>query len=411
MLTANPFQFAQEQLEHVRKYLEINENIFVQFKQPKKVIEVNIPVRMDDGRIEVFTGFRAQFNDARGPFKGGIRFHPGVTREEVKALSMWMTWKTAVVDLPLGGAKGGVIVDPHKLSMSELERLSRGYIRAIYKLIGPEVDIPAPDVYTTPQIMGWMLDEYETISGKHQPGVITGKALSLGGSKVRSFSTALGAFYIIEELLACTDFDKTASIGIEGFGNAGGELAKLLFNEGYKIVMVSDSRGVAYDKNGLDIDKVSEHKMQTGSVSGIGMPIFDTQAVHYPVDILIPSALENSITKENVAGVKAKIIVEVANGPITPEADVVLNDKGIIVIPDILANAGGVTVSYFEQVQNANNYYWEEDEVKTKLKKIMTEAFRATWQKKEQYKSSVRLAADILAVERVARAMQERGNV
>jgi glutamate dehydrogenase len=366
---------------------------------------------MDDGRVEVFTGFRSQFNDARGPFKGGIRFHPGVTVQEVKALSMWMTWKAAVTGLPLGGGKGGVIVDPHRLSVGELERLSRGYIRAIYKLIGPEVDVPAPDVYTTPQIMGWMLDEYETLVGVHRPGVITGKTLALGGSQVRGYSTALGAFYVFEELIKKTGLDKSASIGIEGYGNAGGELAKLLVGAGYKVVMVNDSRGIAYDKDGLDIKKVDQHKQETGSVKGIGTPIEGLAAVHYPVDILMPSALENSINKENAAGVQAKVIIEVANGPVTPEADKILNEKGVVVVPDILANAGGVTVSYFEQVQNAYGYYWEEDEVKTKLKKIMTEAFEAIWQKKEAHGVSVRLAADILAVERVVRAMAERGNI
>ncbi len=411
MSEANPFQYALEQLDQVKQYLDVDQNIFVQLTQPKKIIEVSIPVKMDDGRVEVFTGFRSQFNDARGPFKGGIRFHPGVTANEVKALSMWMTWKTAVTGLPLGGGKGGIIVDPRKLSAGELERLSRGYIKGIYKILGPEVDVPAPDVYTTPQIMAWMLDEYETLVGRHQAGVITGKNLVLGGSQVRGYSTALGAFYVFEELVGKTGLSKDSSIGIEGYGNAGGELAKLLVVAGYKVVMVNDSRGIAYDVNGLDLDKVNEHKKSTGSVNGYGTPIEGLAAVHYPVDILMPSALENSITRDNVSGVVAKIIIEVANGPVTPEADAILNEKGVIVIPDILANAGGVTVSYFEQVQNAYNYYWEVDDIKIKLKKIMTEAFDAVWQKKETYNVSVRLAADILAVERVAQAMYERGNI
>ncbi|MEI7498121.1 MAG: Glu/Leu/Phe/Val dehydrogenase [Candidatus Falkowbacteria bacterium] len=411
MTNQNPFASALSQLAEVQAIIKIPENIYTQLLQPQKFFEVAIPVKMDNGSVRVFSGFRSQFNDARGPFKGGIRFHPNVSIDEVKALSAWMTWKTAVVDLPLGGGKGGIIVDPKQLSVGELERLSRGYIRALYKSFGPEIDVPAPDVNTNPQIMAWMLDEYETIAGRHQPGTITGKPLSIGGSKAREYSTAQGAVYVLNQAVKKIGLAPGATVGIEGFGNAGSFMAKLLHQAGYKIVMVSDSQGIAFDYLGLDVDAISEHKKTTGSVAHYpkAKNNDEAHAVHYEVDILIPAALENSITKENVDDVKAKLVIELANGPITPEADKILNDRGIIIIPDILANAGGVAVSYFEQVQNQYNYYWTETEILNKLETMMCQAFDQVWASKEQHSTTVRMGAYALAVERVAKAMTDRG--
>ncbi len=407
----DPFSNALRQLANIKDIIKLEENIYTQLQAPQKFLEVNIPVKMDDGKIKIFKGYRSQFNDARGPFKGGIRFHPDVNESEVKALSAWMAWKTAAVNIPLGGAKGGVIVDPRELSDRELEELSRGYMRGIYKLIGSAVDVPAPDVYTDPRIMGWMMDEYEKLTGQHDPGVITGKPLSIGGSEARYYSTAQGGFYVLDVAVKKMGLSKNATVAVQGFGNAGAHMAKILQKAGYKIVAVSDSKGTIANVMGIDVEKLEAHKKKTGSVA------------HYPgcedlgakhclgqeVDILIPAALENSITSENVEAIKAKLIVELANGPITPEADEVLKKKNILVVPDILANAGGVTVSYFEQVQNAYSYYWTEKEVLEKLSKIMYDSFEQIWKKKEEYLTDMRTAAYILAVERVAQAMKDRG--
>lgn len=407
----NPFSNAIKQLEQVDEFIKIDKNILEQLKYPQKILEVSIPVKMDDGSVKVFIGFRSQHNNARGPYKGGIRFHPGVNVSEVKALSVWMTWKTAVVNIPLGGGKGGVIVDPRKLSIDELEKLARGYIRAIYKLIGPEVDVPAPDIYTDPRIMGWMLDEYESLMGRHQSGVITGKPLSIGGSEARGYSTAQGAVYILEEAVKKIGLEPGATVAIQGFGNAGSFMAKILQERGYKIVVLSDSRGTVANYMGLDVDQVEEHKKATGSVAGFhgGMNDGKKHCLDYEVDILIPAALENSITKDNVENIKAKLVVELANGPITPEADEILHKKNILVVPDVLANAGGVGVSYFEQVQNAYGYYWTETEVLDKLKKMMVGAFNEVWAEKIKYNTTMRMGAYALAVKRVAQAMKDRG--
>jgi len=409
---SNPFENMLRQLADVQKLIKIDQNIFAQLQSPQKCLEVSIPVRMDNGSVKIFTGFRAQYNDARGPYKGGIRFHPAVTRDEVKALSAWMTWKCAVVGIPLGGGKGGVIVDPRTLSEKELEQLSRGFIKGIYKLIGPKVDVPAPDVYTDSKIMSWMLDEYEKLVGVHEPGVITGKPLALGGSKARSYSTSEGAFYVLQNIASKLGLDKNASIAIEGFGNAGGLLAERLFTDGYKVVAVSDSKGAIENQKGLNIKELVKYKKANGSVLNFpGSQNLKNKFFSVKADIMIPAALDGSINAENASEIKARLILEVANGPVTNEAETILAKKGVIIVPDILANAGGVVVSYFEQVQNAANYYWSEEEVLEKLKKIMTDSAEEVWKNSRDYKTTVRLGAYISAVKRVAEAMSARLSV
>lgn len=400
-----------KQLQELKSIIDINDDAMTIFEQPKKFLEVAIPVKMDNGKIRVFKGFRSQYNDARGPFKGGIRFHPDVNPSEVKALSAWMTWKTAVVDIPLGGGKGGVIVDVKELSERELEKLSRGYIEAIYKLIGPTVDVPAPDVYTNPKIMGWMMDEYEKLTGVHNAGVITGKPLSIGGSKVREYSTAQGAVYVFEEAVKKLGLGKDAKIAIEGFGNAGSFMAKILHDKGYKIAVVSDSKGIAMNFNGLDINDLAKHKESTGSVAGytLSEAVNNLSCFEQDIDILIPAALENSINEETAKKIKAKLIIELANGPITPEADKILVEKGIVVVPDILSNAGGVAVSYFEQVQNAYGYYWDDEIILKRLKDIMVKSFNEIWEAKEKHNTTMRMGAYAIAVGRVVQAMKDRG--
>lgn len=407
----DPLKNVQHQLQSLQEILKLDENIFTQLLSPKRFIEVSLPIKMDDGTVKVFTAYRSQWNDARGPFKGGIRFHLGVTVEEVKALSAWMTWKTAVVDIPLGGGKGGVIVDPKTLSSRELEILSRAYARSIAPFIGPSIDVPAPDVATDPRIMGWMLDEYEQIIGQHAPGVITGKPLSIGGSSVREYATAQGAFYVIERLRERLGLDTKATVAIQGFGNGGSFLAKILQEAGYRVVALADSKGTIYNEKGLDIALLEAHKKETGKLTGAnaGEELSREAILGLPVDILIPAALENAVHEDNVHEVRAKVIVEVANGPVTPEAEAALVKRGVTVVPDVLANAGGVTVSYFEQVQNAYNYYWDEAEILEKLKQIMDTASDAVWQEKERYQTTARMGAYALAVKRVAEAMQDRG--
>jgi len=407
----NAFKSSLEQLAQIKDIIKLDDNIYEQLKSPQKMLEVSIPVKMDNGNMRVFTGYRSQYNDARGPYKGGIRFHQNVTPEDVKALSAWMTWKTAVIDIPLGGGKGGVIVNTKNLSDGELERVSRGYIRAIYKIIGQNIDIPAPDVYTDARIMGWMLDEYEQIAGKHINGMITGKPLNLGGSKARGFATAQGASYTIDLAIEKIGLSKNSTIAFNGFGNAGANLAKIMFDKGYKIIVVGDSKGSVANCMGLDIDELIKYKKTTGSVIGYrgGENIEGQHCIEQDADILIPAALEDYINKNNVDKVKAKLIVELANGPVTPEADKIINKKNILLIPDILANAGGVAVSYLEQVQNAYAFYWSEEEVLDKLKELMEKAFESVWEEKEKYNASMRMGAYALGVSRVAQAMRDRG--
>ncbi|MBW3015600.1 Glu/Leu/Phe/Val dehydrogenase [Candidatus Woesearchaeota archaeon] len=407
---ANAFLNAQKQLMEAAKIMKLDQNVLEIVKQPLRVVEVNFPVVMDDGKVKVFKGYRSQHNNSRGPFKGGIRYHPDVNIDEVKALSMWMTWKCSVVGIPYGGGKGGVIVDPKKLSEKEKERLSRAYIEAIKPFIGPLKDVPAPDVYTDPQIMAWMVDEFSRLEGNFTPSTITGKPLEVGGSKGRMYSTSKGGEYVTHKLAAKLKLKKGATVAVQGFGNVGSFYAKFLHDAGYKIVAVSDSKGAIYDPKGFDPYKVEEVKMKQGTVCKYKAKcISNEELLELAVDVLVPAALENVITKDNVDKIKAKAIVEMANGPITPEADVVLEKKKIPVVPDILANAGGVTVSYFEWVQNLMNFYWSEKEVLEKLKPLMDDAFDDVWKASNEHKCSLRMGAYIVAVKRVADSIKLRG--
>jgi glutamate dehydrogenase (NAD(P)+) len=411
--TLNPFEIVQKQLDEVAQVIGLEPHVHEMLRWPKLEIQVTFPVRMDDGSIRIFRGFRVQYNDARGPAKGGIRYHPQETLDTVRALAAWMTWKTAVMDLPLGGGKGGVVCDPKHLSQGELERISRAYIRAIAPFIGPERDVPAPDVYTNPQIMAWMMDEYSTIVGHNAPGVITGKPLPLGGSKGREDATARGGIYATREAAKVLGLDLNgATAAIQGYGNAG-QHAHRLGTEllGLKVVAVSDSQGGVYNPKGLDFAALSAWKREHGTV--VGFPgaeaITNEELLELPVTVLFPAALENQITAENAPRIRARIVAELANGPTTPEADHILHDKGVYVIPDFLCNAGGVTVSYFEMVQNAYGYYWGEAEVHQRLDERMSAAFHAVHETARRYRTHNRLGAYIVAIERVVEAMRLRG--
>lgn len=397
----NPFENAMKQLEKAAKIGKIENYEFL--KKEKNIINVEFPVKMDDNNEKKFQGYRIQYNNDRGPFKGGIRYHPQVDLDKVKALAFWMAMKCAVVNIPYGGGKGGVTVNPKKLSENELENLSRAYIRAIHKHIGPNKDIPAPDVYTTPQIMAWMLDEYEKIRGGHFPGVITGKPIELGGSLGRNYATAIGGAYILKEI---KDME---SIVIQGFGNAGQNMAQILYGWGYKIIAVSDSSGGTYNEKGLHIGKLIEHKKKTRSVRSFAKDLTNSELLELKTDVLVLAALENQVTKENAGRVKAGVIIELANGPTTPEADEILFKKDVTLVPDILANAGGVTVSYFEWVQNSQGYYWKEKEVNEKLKEIMLTAYKDVKETAKEYKCDYRTAAFILATKRIVKAHELRG--
>jgi glutamate dehydrogenase (NAD(P)+) len=409
----NPFEIAQRQLDEAAQILELDEATHELLRWPLKEIHVMLPVRMDDGKVKVFQAFRVQYNNARGPCKGGIRYHPEETIDTVRALAAWMTWKTAVVDIPLGGGKGGVVCNPKEMSNGELERLSRAYIDAIGRAIGPEIDVPAPDVYTNSQTMAWMFDEYSKLVGYNVPGVITGKPVPLFGSEGRGDATARGTIYTIREAAKVLEIDtKKATVAIQGYGNAGYFAAKLATEIlGAKVIAVSDSVSGIYSKAGIDYEKVQEHKRKTGSVSGFAGTdkITNEELLELDCDILIPAAIENVITEKNAPKIKAKIVAEAANGPTTPEADKILYDKGVFVIPDFLCNAGGVTVSYFECVQNAYNYYWEANEVYEKLDKKMTKAFHDVYEESKKRKVHMRLAAYLVAVSRVVDAMKLRG--
>ncbi|MBI3873407.1 MAG: Glu/Leu/Phe/Val dehydrogenase [candidate division Zixibacteria bacterium] len=409
----NPFAIAQRQLDEAAAILKLDKATHEALRWPMRELHVHFPVKMDDGSTRVFHGFRVQYNDARGPNKGGIRFHPDETIDTVRALAAWMTWKTAVVDIPLGGGKGGVICDPKKLSETELERIARAYIGQVARIIGPEKDIPAPDVYTTPQIMAWMMDEYSKIKGYNDFGVITGKPLELGGSAGRGDATARGAVYTVREASKILDINLgKATVAVQGYGNAGYFAAKLMKDMmGSKVIAVTDSRGGIINDNGLDPDQILAHKKKTGSVVGFpgSRPISNDEILELAVDVLCPSALENVITARNAGSIKAKIVAEAANGPTTPEADQILFRNGVFVIPDFLCNAGGVTVSYFECVQNAYNYYWEVEDVHKVLDKKMTSAFHAVYQMSQKHKVHMRTGAYLVAVARVAAAMKLRG--
>jgi len=413
MSKPNLFEVAQRQLDECAKILKLDPDVNAILRVPMREFHVSLPVRMDDGTIRVFRGFRVQYNDAKGPTKGGIRFHPNETIDTVRALAAWMTWKCALLDLPLGGAKGGVVCNPKEMSQGELERLSRAYIQGVWQFIGPDKDIPAPDVYTNPQVMAWMMDEYSKIAGKNQFGVITGKPLSLGGSAGRDDATARGGWYTIREAAKECSIDlEKATVAVQGYGNAGyyaAYLAKSLF--GCKIVAVSDSKGGIFCRQGLDPEAVREHKAKTGSV--INFPntkaISNGDLLELEVDMLIPAGLENVITEKNASNIKAKIDAELANGPTTPKADDILYKNGVHVIPDFLCNAGGVAVSYFEMVQNFYMDYWDEKEVHRRLDKKMTVAYYSVLNTSRKYNINMRQAAYVIAVERVVGAMKLRG--
>lgn len=401
-----PFQIAQQQLALAAKHLpELDSNILEKLKYPNKVTEVFIPVQMDDGSTKVFQGFRSQHNNALGPYKGGIRFHQDVSREEVIALSMWMTWKSGLLNLPLGGGKGGIIVNPKILSENELEKLSRGYVQKIYNIIGPKKDIPAPDVNTTPEIMTWMRDEYENIIGHSEPGCFTGKPVELNGSLGRTEATGQGGIYTLQNLVKKLGLKpENTKIAIQGFGNVGYYFAKLARELGFIIIAVSDSKGGIYNNNGLDIESIHELKQGNKSVTDYpnGQIITNKSLLELKADILVPAALEKVISKINAAKIKAKAIIELANGPITPNADKILFGNNITVVPDILANSGGVCVSYFEWIQNITGNYWTLNQVNSKLKEKIDLTFNQVWNIKQDKNIKFRTACYIKAVQKIA---------
>lgn len=408
----NPFKIAQKQLDKAAEIMRLDPGIHAVLREPSRELHVSIPVKMDDGNVKVFKGFRVQYNDSRGPCKGGIRFHPEETIDTVRALAAWMTWKTAVVDIPLGGGKGGVICNPKEMSPGELERLSRGYIDQVGRILGPDRDVPAPDVYTTPQIMAWMADEYAKIHNRYIPGVITGKPIAVGGSEGRADATARGAYFTIREACKKLKIDlKGSTFAVQGFGNAGQYIATILSEVGAKLVAVSDSRGGVINKDGINAKQIVDYKLKSGSVLDYEntSSINNKELLELDVDILCPSALENQLTSENAPNVKAKIIAELANGPTTIEADEIFYKNGNYVIPDFLCNAGGVTVSYFEVVQNIYNFYWDLDRVQELLDRKMTNAFWAVDEAVQKYKVDPRIAAYVVAVNRVAEAVRLRG--
>ncbi len=411
----NPFKIAQAQLEEANKHLKMSPGTLAALMEPMRELHVSLPVKMDDGTTKVFKGFRVQYNDARGPNKGGIRFHPDETIDTVRALAAWMTWKTAVVDIPLGGGKGGIICDPKSLSAGELERLSRQYVRQVGRIIGLDKDVPAPDVYTNPQIMAWMMDEYYWQKGFNEPGAFTGKPIEVGGSLGRGDATARGGIFCTREAMKVLGIPPGKNTyAIQGFGNAGQHAAilmKEILGEDNKLVAVSDSKGGVYNEAGFDPHHLIEHKLATGTVLGFkgAKQITNEELLELKVDVIFPSALENVITGDNAPRIKAKISCELANGPTTPDGDSILCAQKTFVIPDFLANAGGVTVSYFEQVQNGANYFWSIEEVHERLDQKMTKAFHDVYREYKGCEVNMRIAAYIVAVRRVARAMEIRG--
>lgn len=415
------FDDASRRLETALRYVFLSDDTKERLKYPKATLIVSIPVRMDDGSLRVFQGYRVRYDDTRGPTKGGIRYHPNVSIDEVKSLAFWMTFKCAVVSLPFGGAKGGITVNPKELSRMELERLSRGYIDAIADFIGPDMDIPAPDMYTNPMIMGWMMDEYSIICRQLSPAVITGKPVSIGGSLGRNTATATGAFFTIETIMPKFGYipEKT-TVAIQGFGNAGACLAELLCKAGYKVVAVSDSQGGIYSSQGLDIPSIRQYKESNKQMQAVYCQdsvcnivehtvLTNEELLTLDVDILIPAALENQITKENVKDIRAKFIFEVANGPTTSAADRILENRAIYVFPDILVNAGGVTVSYFEWVQNRSGLYWTLDEVNQRLKAKMVAEIENIWQISQELSISMRTAAYVHGLNRLGEAINAKG--
>lgn len=407
----NLFYSTQTVIQKALNKLGYTHEMYELLKDPIRMLTVRIPVRMDDGTVQIFTGYRSQHNDAVGPTKGGVRFHPEVDEEEVKALSIWMSLKCGITDLPYGGGKGGIICDPRKMSFRELERLSRGYVRAISQIVGPTKDIPAPDVYTNSQIMAWMMDEYSRLREFDSPGFITGKPIVLGGSKGRETATARGVTICVEEAVKKKGFElQGARVVIQGFGNAGSYLAKFMHDAGAKVIAVSDVYGGVHDPNGLDIDYLLDRRDSFGTFSKIfENTISNSELLELDCDILVPAAISNQITAQNAANIKAKIVVEAANGPTTLEATTILTERGILLVPDIMASAGGVTVSYFEWVQNNQGYYWSEEEVDEKLSKVMIHSFENIYQTAALHRVDMRLAAYMVGIKKVAEAARFRG--
>ncbi|RWR06331.1 Glu/Leu/Phe/Val dehydrogenase [Siminovitchia fortis] len=407
----NLFTSTQEVIKESLHKLGFGEEMYELLKEPIRMLTVRIPVKMDDGSVKVFTGFRAQHNDAVGPTKGGVRYHPEVTEEEVKAMSLWMTIKCGIVNLPYGGGKGGIICDPRTMSMGEIERLSREYVRAISQIVGPTKDIPAPDVYTNSQIMAWMMDEYSRLRENDSPGFITGKPIVLGGSQGREKATAQGVTICIEEAAKKRGIDlKDARIVIQGFGNAGSFLSKFLYDAGAKIVGISDAYGALHDPDGLDIDYLLDRRDSFGTVTTLfENTISNKELFELDCDIIVPAAVANQITGENAPNIKASIVVEAANGPTTEEATKILTERGILLVPDVLASAGGVTVSYFEWVQNNQGYYWTEEEVNERLREKLVESFNNVYNLAQSRRVNMRLAAYMLGLRNVAEASRFRG--
>jgi glutamate dehydrogenase (NAD(P)+) len=411
--TINPFEVALKQLDEAAKIIKLDKGLHQVLAHPKRVLTVSLPVKMDNGEVRVFTAFRSQHNDARGPYKGGIRYHPQVSIDEVKALSMWMTWKCAVADIPYGGGKGGIICNPKEMSNGELERMTRRYAYAIADIIGPHTDIPAPDVYTGGKEMAWIMDTYSALKGNFvQPEVITGKPIAIGGSLGRNEATGRGIAFTVREAAKKLKINmKAATVAVQGFGNAGQFASQLVEEQGAVVIAASDSKGGVYSKGGIKITALRKHKEMTGSVVGFpgAKSINNEELLEIECTILIPAALENQITGRNASKIKAKLVAEAANGPTTPEADDVLFRNKILTIPDILANGGGVTVSYFEWLQNLRREYWTEAEVNERLNKNITKSFLDTYATSEKFGVNMRKASTVLAVNRVVEAIQLRG--
>jgi glutamate dehydrogenase len=411
MENLNVLESTQSIVQDALNKLGYPEEVYELLKEPLRMLTVRIPIRMDDGSVKIYTGYRAQHNDAVGPTKGGIRFHPDVTEDEVKALSIWMSLKSGIVDLPYGGGKGGIICDPREMSFRELERLSRGYVRAISQLVGPNKDIPAPDVFTNSQIMAWMMDEYSRIREFDSPGFITGKPLVLGGSHGRESATAKGVIICIREAAKKKEINlEGARVVIQGFGNAGSFLAKFMLDAGAKVIGISDAYGALHDPDGLDVEYLLDRRDSFGTVTKLFKDtITNKELLELDCDILVPAAIENQITSNNAHQIKADIIVEAANGPTTIEATKILSDRGVLLVPDVLASAGGVTVSYFEWVQNNQGYYWKEEEVESKLETVMVSSFENVYQTSKTRQVNMRLAAYMVGVRKMAEASRFRG--
>ncbi len=403
----NPYQNAMSQLDKVTKVKNFSTELISNLRQPNRDIRISIPIEMDDGAQKIFEGYRVEYNNALGPYKGGIRYHPDTEINEVKALAFWMAIKCAVVNIPMGGGKGGITVDPKKLSKEELERLSRGWVQKLSDVLGPYKDVPAPDVNTTPEIMAWMNDEYKKITGEKTDATFTGKPINAGGSEGRGPATGLGGFYVFDALREELKLPEKCNVVIQGFGNVGGNAAEIFTEHGHSVIGISDSKGGIYKKDGIDIKKLIEYKKNTGAISGFEGSSFITnqELLELECDVLVPAAFENVINDTNADKIRTKAILELANGPITGDADEILFKKGIPVIPDVLANSGGVTVSYFEWDQNLKGEHWNEEEVFNKLRPIMQDSSRKVYEKAKENKTYLRIGAFVLALERIEQKM------